>query len=73
MKNTPLSLVILMEEGTRIGKGEKVLSSVDIADVSRDSLQLLYAISDQLVALHSYENLHHPGALCLKLGRFWSG
>lgn len=64
MKNPPLSLVILMEEGAQIGKDEKgMLRSVDLVSASSDSRQLWCVISDQLVALHSCENLHQPGAL----------
>lgn len=72
-KITPVSLVILMEEGFELGKGEKALSNVGLVGTSRDSRQLLCAISDQLVGLCSYENLHHPRALCLKLGSFSLG
>lgn len=64
MKNPPLSLVILMEEGAQTGKEEKALSSVDLVGASRDGRQLWRVIvSDQLLALRSYENLHQPGAL----------
>lgn len=63
MKNPPLSLVILMEEGTQIGKEEKALSSVDLVGASRDGRQLCCAISNQLLALRSCENLHRPRAL----------
>lgn len=40
MKNLPLSLVILMEEGAQIGKEGKALSSVDLVGASRDGRQL---------------------------------
>lgn len=39
--------------GHELGKEKKVLSNVDLAGASRDSRQLLCAISNQLVALHS--------------------